>query len=128
LVLYPNASDSSPKTKIPFLSTPHNNNNNNSGNHSPILYEDGFANSNGQYSNIGATRRGILHFTSQLKAGKGLTLIAECISGKYTNMADQIPASKKILSDHMRKHKIRGFCDVLVADNYDIGVSCLIQT
>lgn len=30
--------------------------------------------------------------------------------------------------EQLKKHQIKGFCDVLVAENYIQGISCLIQT
>ena len=39
------------------------------------------------YSNLENTRKGLLAFVAQLKAGKGLTLIAECIEGQFAQIS-----------------------------------------
>uniref|UniRef100_A0A1I8AIB6 Solute carrier family 12 member 6 n=1 Tax=Steinernema glaseri TaxID=37863 RepID=A0A1I8AIB6_9BILA len=71
---------------------------------------------------------GLFHFVSQLKAGKGLTLVAHCLEGDFTRNAAVAQEQSKKLSQIIKRHKIRGFCDVVVAENYNQGLSCLIQT
>ena len=39
------------------------------------------------YGNLEDTRKGLLAFVAQLKAGKGLTLVAECVEGQFAQMA-----------------------------------------
>ncbi|KAI6229424.1 Amino acid permease-associated region domain containing protein [Aphelenchoides besseyi] len=70
----------------------------------------------------------LLGFVSQLKAGKGLTMVAECLEGQYIKQAVQVQTERDRLNEQLRRHRIKGFCDVLVADRYANGVSCLIQT
>lgn len=41
----------------------------------------------GLYGNLEDTRKGLLAFVAQLKAGKGLTLVAECMEGQFAQMA-----------------------------------------
>lgn len=41
----------------------------------------------GLYTNLEDTRKGLLAFVAQLKAGKGLTLVAECVEGHFAQMA-----------------------------------------
>lgn len=41
----------------------------------------------GLYNNLEDTRKGLLAFVAQLKAGKGLTLVAECVEGQFAQMA-----------------------------------------
>jgi potassium/chloride transporter 4/5/6 len=62
-----------------------------------VLFPDSVPSSTKVYSNLEATRTGLLNFVAQLKAGKGLTLVAECIQGSYTAMADQVPQIKQVL-------------------------------
>jgi potassium/chloride transporter 4/5/6 len=42
------------------------------------------------YVNIDDTRQGVLNFVAQLKAGKGLTLVAECIEGNFAELSGQL--------------------------------------
>ncbi|TMS34471.1 hypothetical protein L596_002055 [Steinernema carpocapsae] len=71
---------------------------------------------------------GLFSFVSQLKAGKGLTLVAHCLEGDFTSKAEEAHEQSKKLSQIIKRYKIRGFCDVVVAENYNQGLSCLIQT
>ncbi|CAJ0601996.1 unnamed protein product [Cylicocyclus nassatus] len=71
---------------------------------------------------------GILSFVSQLKAGKGLTLVAMCTEGDFARDADEAAAQQKNLDLLLKKNKIKGFGDVLVTENFIEGVSCLVQT
>lgn len=48
------------------------------------------------YKNIDETRQGLLSFVSQLKAGKGLTLLAKCIVGNFQTDAEIIPIHKQV--------------------------------
>jgi potassium/chloride transporter 4/5/6 len=81
------------------------------------------------YSNLEDTRKGLLAFVAQLKAGKGLTLVAECVEGQFAQMAgNEVEKTKDELYEACKASRIRGFCDVLVAEQYIQGVSHLIQT
>uniref|UniRef100_A0A1I7XCT0 Solute carrier family 12 member 9 n=1 Tax=Heterorhabditis bacteriophora TaxID=37862 RepID=A0A1I7XCT0_HETBA len=71
---------------------------------------------------------GMLSFVSQLKAGKGLTLIAMCIEGEFSRDAADALAQQRNLDTIMKKNKIKGFSDVLVTENIIEGISCLVQT
>ncbi|CAI4225510.1 unnamed protein product [Auanema sp. JU1783] len=72
--------------------------------------------------------QGMLAFVSQLKAGKGLTLVSLCMKGDYADDYAQAGAYQHSMEALLRKNKIRGFCDVLVTSDVIDGVSCLIQT
>lgn len=48
------------------------------------------------YQNLESTQRGLLSFVSQLKAGKGLTLLAECITGNFETDAEIVPRQKEV--------------------------------
>lgn len=101
----------------------------------------------GLYNNLEDTRKGLLAFVAQLKAGKGLTLVAECVEGQFAQMAgaeldrireartpenvidkSRLNAKFKDLHEEVKASRIRGFCDVLVAEQFVQGVSHLIQT
>ncbi|EPB73929.1 hypothetical protein ANCCEY_06991 [Ancylostoma ceylanicum] len=71
---------------------------------------------------------GILSFVSQLKAGKGLTLVAMCTEGEFARDSDDAAAQQRNIDSLMKKNKIKGFGDVLVTENIIEGVSCLVQT
>ncbi|CAL2039991.1 unnamed protein product [Caenorhabditis brenneri] len=71
---------------------------------------------------------GILSFVSQLKAGKGLTLVAHCMEGEYAENYLKAQAVQEKLKAIVKKNKIKGFCDVLVTSNVIEGISCLVQT
>uniref|UniRef100_A0A8L8K8D3 Solute carrier family 12 member 6 n=1 Tax=Heligmosomoides polygyrus TaxID=6339 RepID=A0A8L8K8D3_HELPZ len=72
--------------------------------------------------------QGLLSFVSQLKAGKGLTLVAMCTEGEFARDAEDASAQQRNLDSLMKKNKIKGFGDVLVTENIMEGVSCLVQT
>uniref|UniRef100_A0A0N4Z7Y3 Solute carrier family 12 member 6 n=1 Tax=Parastrongyloides trichosuri TaxID=131310 RepID=A0A0N4Z7Y3_PARTI len=73
-------------------------------------------------------RKGLLSFVSQLKAGKGLTMIAECIQGDFAKSYALAEAQKDVIHGLMKQHKIKGFNDVVVSKDYMEGISSLIQT
>ncbi|VDM62760.1 unnamed protein product [Angiostrongylus costaricensis] len=75
-----------------------------------------------------ANTRGMLSFVSQLKAGKGLTLVAMCAEGDFSRDADDAFKQERNLDLLMKKNKIKGFGDVLLTEDITEGVSCLIQT
>jgi potassium/chloride transporter 4/5/6 len=50
----------------------------------------------------------LLGFVSQLKAGKGLTLVAECMEGNYIKQAAQVQAERERLYEQLKRHKIKG--------------------
>lgn len=51
---------------------------------------------------LAATRNGLMSFVSQLKAGKGLTLLAECIEGNYAEKTEDLRTAKEVLSFVLR--------------------------
>lgn len=69
----------------------------------------------------------MLSFVSQLKAGKGLTLVALCLEGDFNRDGQIVEQRQDELEASIRKHKIKGFCDVLMTENLTNGVSCMIQ-
>ncbi|KAL1114973.1 hypothetical protein AAG570_007796 [Ranatra chinensis] len=72
--------------------------------------------------------RKIFTFASQLKAGKGLTICVSVIPGDYSRCAGEAMAAKQSLRKTMDEEKVKGFVDVLVANDIAEGLSHLIQT
>lgn len=48
------------------------------------------------FKNIESTQSGLLSFVSQLKAGKGLTLLVKCITGNFQTDAEIVPIHKEV--------------------------------
>ncbi|XP_077866597.1 solute carrier family 12 member 6-like [Saccoglossus kowalevskii] len=72
--------------------------------------------------------RKLLTFASQLKAGKGLTLVGSVIEGDFLNNYGEAQAAKLCLRKYMAEEKIRGFAKVLVSKRVSDGICSLIQT
>uniref|UniRef100_A0A8C2L3P5 Solute carrier family 12 member 7a n=1 Tax=Cyprinus carpio TaxID=7962 RepID=A0A8C2L3P5_CYPCA len=68
-------------------------------------------------SDLGVKHPCLLSFTSQLKAGKGLTIVCSVLEGTYMN-----------IKAAMAKEKTKGFCHVVVSSNQRDGFSHLIQS
>ncbi|XP_024890871.1 solute carrier family 12 member 4 isoform X1 [Temnothorax curvispinosus] len=71
--------------------------------------------------------RKLFAFTSQLKAGKGLTISVSCIAGDFTQNSGEALAAKQSLKKTAAEERVKGFVDVLVAKNVVEGLSSLIQ-
>uniref|UniRef100_A0A8C1RX19 Solute carrier family 12 member 7a n=1 Tax=Cyprinus carpio TaxID=7962 RepID=A0A8C1RX19_CYPCA len=69
-------------------------------------------------SDLGVKHPRLLSFTSQLKAGKGLTIVCSVLEGTY--MARE--------ADAKLSEKVKGFCHVVVSSNQRDGFSHLIQS
>ncbi|KAJ1523941.1 hypothetical protein ONE63_010490 [Megalurothrips usitatus] len=67
-------------------------------------------------------------FVSQLKAGKGLTVCVSVLPGCYTANSGEAMAAKQSLRRTIDEEKVKGFVDVLVADDITEGLSHLVQT
>uniref|UniRef100_T1IJ08 Solute carrier family 12 member 4 n=1 Tax=Strigamia maritima TaxID=126957 RepID=T1IJ08_STRMM len=70
----------------------------------------------------------MISFASQLKAGKGLTLVCSVIEGEFVKNYGEAQAAKQSLRNVMNEEKVKGFADVVVAHSVIGGVSHLIQT
>lgn len=70
----------------------------------------------------------LLTFASQLKAGKGLTLVSSIIEGDFKRRAAQAAKARQSLQEAMQEEKVKGFADVLVAPSIMDGLSYQIQT
>lgn len=70
----------------------------------------------------------LLTFASQLKAGKGLTLVSSIIEGDFKQASGLASKAKATLQDAMLEEKVKGFADVLVAPSLMDGLSYQIQS
>uniref|UniRef100_A0A3B5QV45 Solute carrier family 12 member 7a n=1 Tax=Xiphophorus maculatus TaxID=8083 RepID=A0A3B5QV45_XIPMA len=70
----------------------------------------------------------LLSFTSQLKAGKGLTIVGSVLEGTYmTRKADAI-AGEQNMKAAMAAERTKGFSHVIVSSSLRDGFSILIQS
>ncbi|XP_028831831.1 solute carrier family 12 member 7 isoform X2 [Denticeps clupeoides] len=70
----------------------------------------------------------LLSFTTQLKAGKGLTIVSSVLEGAYMNRGADAKLSEQNVKAAMSAEKSKGFCHVVVSSNLRDGFSHLIQT
>ncbi|ESO08064.1 hypothetical protein HELRODRAFT_75089, partial [Helobdella robusta] len=78
-------------------------------------------------SNLQPKYRKLLTFASQLKAGKGLTLVATVLQGSDAMAGHVVSDVKNRMNELMKKEKSKGFCDVLVTQDKAEGISFFIQ-
>ncbi|KAG1712135.1 Solute carrier family 12 member 4 [Nymphon striatum] len=69
-----------------------------------------------------------LTFASQLKAGKGLSLVNAVIEGEFCKNYGETQAAKLSLKKAMDEEKVKGFADVVVSKNVTDGINHIIQT
>ena len=67
-------------------------------------------------------------FAGQLKAGKGLLVCANIVSGDFIQQSQDAKNCKKAIKNMMNKQKLKGFSESLVAKDVEQGLSHLIQT
>ncbi|XP_016386508.1 solute carrier family 12 member 7-like isoform X2 [Sinocyclocheilus rhinocerous] len=79
-------------------------------------------------SDLGVKHPRLLSFTSQLKAGKGLTIVCSVLEGTYMAREADAKLSEKNIKAAMAKEKTKGFCHVVVSSNQRDGFSHLIQS
>uniref|UniRef100_A0A8B9H354 Solute carrier family 12 member 7a n=1 Tax=Astyanax mexicanus TaxID=7994 RepID=A0A8B9H354_ASTMX len=70
----------------------------------------------------------LLSLTSQLKAGKGLTIVCSVLQGIYMNRGADAKRSEKNIKAAMAAEKTKGFCHAVVCSNLRDGFSNLIQS
>lgn len=70
----------------------------------------------------------LLSFTTQLKAGKGLTIVGSVIEGTYMAKRPEAKQSEQNVKSAMAAEKTKGFCHVVVSSNLRDGFSHLIQS
>lgn len=70
----------------------------------------------------------ILTFASQLKAGKGLTIITSVLNGNFETESGIAQSAKQSLRHSMDKEKVKGFAEVIITKDVTQGLSHIIQT
>ncbi|KAG8512398.1 Solute carrier family 12 member 7 [Galemys pyrenaicus] len=70
----------------------------------------------------------LLSFTSQLKAGKGLTIVGSVLEGTYLDKHTEAQQAEENIRSLMGTEKTKGFCQLVVSSSLRDGVSHLIQS
>lgn len=70
----------------------------------------------------------MLSLVSQLKHGRGLTIVGSILEGDFNQRADDVVLAKESLKDCMKVEKVKGFLKVIVASTATEGVSFLTQS
>lgn len=79
-------------------------------------------------SDLGVKHPRLLSFTSQLKAGKGLTIVCSVLQGTYMTREQEIKTVEKNLKAAMVAEKTKGFHHVVASSNLRDGFSVIIQS
>ncbi|TSK16071.1 Solute carrier family 12 member 5 [Bagarius yarrelli] len=69
----------------------------------------------------------LLSLTTQLKAGKGLTIVGSVLEGTYLTKDAEAKKAEQNIKIAMTAEKTKGFCHVVVTSNLRDGISHLIQ-
>ncbi|XP_069507469.1 solute carrier family 12 member 5 isoform X2 [Ambystoma mexicanum] len=70
----------------------------------------------------------LLSLTTQLKAGKGLTIVGSVLEGTYLLNHPQSQRAEESIRRLMETEKAKGFCQVVISSNIRDGISHLIQS
>ncbi|XP_017482025.1 PREDICTED: solute carrier family 12 member 5-like [Rhagoletis zephyria] len=70
----------------------------------------------------------LLTFASQLKAGKGLTIVASVLEGNFESESGIAQSAKQSLRHSMEKEKVKGFAEVVITGNVTQGLNHIVQT
>lgn len=70
----------------------------------------------------------LLTFASQLKAGKGLTIVGSVIQGNFLDSYGETQASEQAIKNMMEIERVKGFCQVVVASKVREGITHMIQS
>ncbi|XP_007256977.3 solute carrier family 12 member 7 isoform X4 [Astyanax mexicanus] len=70
----------------------------------------------------------LLSFTTQLKAGKGLTIVGSVLEGTYLTKDSEAKKAEQNIKTAMATERTKGFCHVVVSSNLRDGISHLIQS
>uniref|UniRef100_A0A668AVX7 Solute carrier family 12 member 6 n=1 Tax=Myripristis murdjan TaxID=586833 RepID=A0A668AVX7_9TELE len=70
----------------------------------------------------------LLTFASQLKAGKGLTIVGTVIPGNFLHSYGEALAAEQTMKHLMDKERVKGFCQCIVAQKPRDGISHMIQS
>ncbi|XP_068160443.1 solute carrier family 12 member 7 isoform X2 [Antennarius striatus] len=79
-------------------------------------------------SDQGVKHPRLLSFTSQLKAGKGLTIVGNVLEGTYLTKDAEAKNAEQNIKSSMSAERTKGFCHVVVSSNLRDGFSHLIQS
>uniref|UniRef100_A0A3Q3VWC2 Uncharacterized protein n=1 Tax=Mola mola TaxID=94237 RepID=A0A3Q3VWC2_MOLML len=79
-------------------------------------------------SDQGVKHPRLLSFTTQLKAGKGLTIVANVLEGTYLTKKSEAKKAEQNIKSAMIAERTKGFCHVVVSSNLRDGFSHLIQS
>ncbi|KAM4623915.1 solute carrier family 12 member 7-like [Polymixia lowei] len=79
-------------------------------------------------SDLGVKHPRLLSFTTQLKAGKGLTIVSSVLEGTYMTRGSDAKTGEQNLKAAMSSERTKGFCHVVVSSNLRDGFSLLIQS
>ncbi|EDO35443.1 predicted protein [Nematostella vectensis] len=71
--------------------------------------------------------RRLLSLASQLKHGKGLSIVGSVLEGEYQNLVTDITSAKENLKVCMKEEKVKGFMKIVTSENVKQGISFLIQ-
>ncbi|XP_051825762.1 solute carrier family 12 member 7 isoform X1 [Antechinus flavipes] len=70
----------------------------------------------------------LLSFTTQLKAGKGLTIVGSVLEGTYLDKHHEAQRAEENIRSLMSVEKTKGFCQLVVSSTLRDGMSHLIQS
>uniref|UniRef100_A0A8C7GMJ6 Solute carrier family 12 member 7a n=1 Tax=Oncorhynchus kisutch TaxID=8019 RepID=A0A8C7GMJ6_ONCKI len=79
-------------------------------------------------SDLGVKHPRLLSFTTQLKAGKGLTIVSSVLEGTYMTLGAEAKSAEQNVKSAMHLERTKGFCHVVVSSNLRDGFSHLIQS
>ncbi|KAM4533603.1 solute carrier family 12 member 7 isoform 1-T1 [Odontesthes bonariensis] len=79
-------------------------------------------------SDHGVKHPRLLSFTTQLKAGKGLTIVGNVLEGTYLTKETEAKKAEQNIKSSMSAERTKGFCHVVVSSNLRDGISHLIQS
>eukprot|EP00057_Strongylocentrotus_purpuratus_P012775 XP_011667249.1 PREDICTED: solute carrier family 12 member 4 isoform X2 [Strongylocentrotus purpuratus] len=78
-------------------------------------------------SDLVPKHRRLLTFASQLKAGKGLTLVGSVLEGDFRTKYGESQAAQQELKKMMEEEKMKGFSQVLVTPDATQGLAACVQ-
>uniref|UniRef100_A0A3P9AN49 Solute carrier family 12 member 7b n=1 Tax=Esox lucius TaxID=8010 RepID=A0A3P9AN49_ESOLU len=70
----------------------------------------------------------LLSFCTQLKAGKGLTIVGSVLEGTFMTKEAEVKKSEQNIKSSMTTERTKGFCHVVASSNLRDGFSHLIQS
>uniref|UniRef100_A0A3Q3GXX5 Solute carrier family 12 member 7b n=1 Tax=Labrus bergylta TaxID=56723 RepID=A0A3Q3GXX5_9LABR len=79
-------------------------------------------------SDQGVKHPRLLSLTTQLKAGKGLTIVGNVLEGTYLTKDAEAKKAEQNIKSAMSAERTKGFCHVVVSSNLRDGFSHLIQS